>query len=257
MKKKIILTIILLIAICTIALLIIKNKNKAKYNYEIEKVTEYNYFIYKENGNYGVIDKTGNILVNAKYTNVIIPNPSKDVFICYSDEKVEALNANNSFIFNGYDSVEPIKLKDFSNYIEYEKSVLIYKKDNTYGLIDYNGKIILQNTYSSIENLQPTVGKFLVVKNNKYGVIDLKGNIIVDAEYDNIVSDGYYTKKDEYKKSGFVVSKKTNDGMKYGYISFSGKEILATEYNEINRLNKEDDKNIYLIVSENGKFRTL
>lgn len=256
MKKKIIL-LILLIAICVITLVYIKNKSNTKYNYEIEKVAQYNYFVYKNNDRFGVIDNTGNILVDAKYTNVIIPNPSKDVFICYNDEKVEVLNSSNLYLFKEYDLIEPVKLKSISNYIEYEKSVLVYKKNNKYGLIGYNGKIITKNKYDSIENLEPNKGKFLVCSSDKYGVIDLKGNILVKTEFDNIVSDGYNAKKDDYKKSGFIVSKKTKDGIKYGYISFQGKELLEAKYNEITRLNKEDDKNIYLISSENGKYRFL
>lgn len=93
----------------------------------------------------------------------------------------------------------------------------------------------------------------LVSKNDKYGVIDIKGNTIVKTEYDKILSDGYYTEKDQYKKSGFIVYVKTDDGYKCGYISYKGKTILDTKYGEIERINKEDDKNIYLIASENGK----
>lgn len=251
MKKKIILilAIIVIIAGC----FIIKNKKQSKFNYEIEKITEYNYFIYKNQSEYGVIDKTGKTIIDAQYTKIIIPNPEKDIFECYNDEDKKILNSSGQALFTEYESVEPIKLKNVASALAYEKSTLMYKKDGLYGLIDFNGKIITKNTYDRIENLQPTEGKFLVSKDNKYGVIDLKGNVLVNLEYDNILSDGYYTKQDDYKKSGFITEVKTNDGVRYGYISFSGKEILANKYNELNRIQKEA-KNIYLIASENGRF---
>ena len=252
MKKKIIL--ILAIIIIMAGGFIIKKQKNSKFDYKIETVSEYNYFLYKNENSYGVIDKEGKVVINAKYTNVIIPNPEKDIFICYNDENSKVFNSNGQDIFTGYDSVEPIKLKNVASTLAYEKSTLMYKKDGLYGLIDFNGNIITKNMYDTIENLQPTEGKFLVSKDKKYGVIDLNGNELVNIEYSNVLSDGYYTKQDGYQKSGFIVSNKTDDGIKYGYISFTGKEILNAKYNEINRIPKEDKKNIYIIVSENGRF---
>lgn len=254
MKKKVILVLIIAIVLVIVGTIIYKNKQKSKYNYELAKVTEYNYFIYKENGAYGVIDKKGNVVLNAKYENIIIPNPEKDIFICYNGENSEVRNSNQDELFTGYELLEPIKLKNIATATPYEKNTLVYKKDGKFGLIDYNGKVITKNIYDSIENLQPTEGKFIVSRNGKFGVIDLKGNLLVNTDYSNIISDGYYTKEEGYKKSGFIVSTKTNDGIKYGYISYNAKEILSTKYNEINRILKEDNKNIYLIASENGKY---
>ena len=74
----------------------------------------------------------------------------------------------------------------------------------------------------------------MVSKDEKYGVIDLKGNTLVETEYDKIESDGYYTLKDKYKKSGYIISVRTDDGYKSGYINYSGKKIyrLSIDYNE-------------------------
>ena len=252
MKKKVIIIAILVLVAIIITILTINLKTR-KYDYKIEKINDYNYYIYKENENYGVIDKDGNILVNAKYSNVIIPNPEKDLFICYDGEKTKVLNSKQEEKFTEYEDIEPIKLKSVATTLGYEKNTLIYKQDGLYGLINFEGKKITKNIYNSIENLQPTEGKFLVSQNEKYGVIDLKGNNLVKTEYDKISSDGYYTEKDEYTKSGFIVSVKTDEGFRDGYISNTGKIILETKYNEIERISKENDKNTYIIASENGK----
>lgn len=252
MKKKILIAMLIILIILA-GIFIAQKINTQKYSYEIASVEEYNYYIYQENDLYGIIDKDGKKVIDANYTNIVLPNPQKDVFVCYNGQKTEIINSKNEKIFTEYEDIEPIKLKSVASTLAYERSTLIYCKDGLYGLINTDGKKITDNIYDSIENLSPTEGKMLVSKNDKYGVIDIKGNTIVKTEYDKILSDGYYTEKDQYKKSGFIVYVKTDDGYKCGYISYKGKTILDTKYGEIERINKEDDKNIYLIASENGK----
>lgn len=251
MKKKNLIIIGLIVIL--VGIVIFRTIVSVKYKYEITKVSEYNYYICLENNKYGVIDKQGQNIIEAKYDNIVIPNPEKDVFICYkADNSVEILNSKKENKFTEYESVEPTKLKSVASTLSYEKGTLVYKQDGKYGIINLDGKRITKNIYDSIENLAPTEGKYLVSQNQKYGVIDLKGNTVVKTEYDKITSDEYYTEKDEYKKSGFIVSVKTEDGYKCGYISYNGKKLLDTKYNDIERISKEDEK-IYLIASENGK----
>ncbi len=252
MKKVIIIFTLIVIAI--IGVVVIKNNKEKKYNYKIETISEYKYYIYKENNQYGVIDENGNVIIEAKYNNVIIPNPSRDIFVCYVDEKADILNSNKEKLFTKYDSVEPIKLKNVASTLAYEKSVFIYKQNEKFGLINFEGKVLTKSIYDTIENLQPTEGKFLVSQNKKYGIIDLKGNTILKTEYDICNSDGYYTSKDEYAKSGYIVGNKTNEGYRYGYFNYTGKKILDLKYNDIERVLNEDSKNLYLIVALDGKY---
>ena len=254
MKKKIIIFIIIILII-TVGILIGLNKIKeAKISYDIVNIETYNYFKYNENGKYGVIDKDGNIVIEAQYDDIVIPNLEKDIFICYNKEtdKNTVLNSSKEELFTDYQNIEAIKLKNIANVLCYEKSVLKYEKDGLYGLIDFEGKEITKNIYTSIENLQSTEGKFLVSQNEKYGVINLKGTVLVKSEYDEIKTDGYYTEQEGYQKSGFIVSQKTDDGYRYGYISYDGKEILKENYNDIIRITNLEE--VYLIASENGQY---
>ncbi len=253
MKKKAIAIIIVIILIVS-AIIIIKKINQSKINYEITQITNYEYFKYSENEKIGIIDREGNIVIEAKYDNIAIPNPMKDIFICYNNdvEKSTILNSKNEELFTQYEDIKPIKLKNIASILCYEKSVLEYKKDGLYGIIDFSGKEITKNIYTSIENLQSTEGKLLVCKDDKYGIININGTELVKAEYDKIETDGYYTETDEYLKSGFIVSNTTSDGYRYGYIDYNGKEILKVEYNEIIRLT--DLEEVYLITSTNGKY---
>ena len=254
MKKKSILVIFAIFAIAIIIALFIKgNSQKSKIEYNIKDVEVYKYIKYKNKENYGVIDRDGNIIIDASYTNIEIPNPAEDIFICYKDEeKSVVLNSKKETLFKEYEKIEPIKLKNIASTLCFEKSVLKYKKDNAYGLIDFDGNKLTQNEYSSIENLQSTEGKFLVSKNDKYGIINLNGALLVKTEYDQIITDEYYSEENKYVEAGFIVSNTTNEGYRYGYINYEGKKFLNTEYNEIIRVNNQ--KNVYLIAAKDGKY---
>lgn len=252
MKKKS-LVLIIIVAIIIIVALFIKGKfQNSKIEYKIEDIKEYKFFKYKNKENYGVLDRDGNIIIEATYKKIEIPNPEKDIFICYkNDEANEVLNSKKDRLFEEYEKIEPIKLKNIASILCFEKSVLKYKKDGKYGLINFEGKKITNNEYDSIENLLSTEGKFLVNKNEKYGVININGTLLVNTLYDEIETDGYSEEESNYPKEGFIVSNKTEEGFRLGYIDNTGKKILNTDYNEIIRIKS---KELYFIVARNGKY---
>lgn len=252
MKKKII--IVLLIIILVALAIISKNKIQSKKSqYKTADIEVYRYVKYKDKEKFGVIDRDGNIIIDASYEKIEIPNPEKDLFVCYTDEeKSEVLNSKKEKILTQYDKIEPIKLKNIASTLCFEKTVLKYKKDDLYGLTDFKGKQITKNEYNSIDNLQSTEGKFLVSKNDKYGILNMNGAKLVETEYDQIITDGYYSEENNYAQAGFIVSNTTNEGYRYGYINYRGKKILNIEYNDIVRL--KDKKDIYLIASKNGQY---
>ena len=252
MKKIIIFIIAIVIVVAGV--LFFRTKSDNKYNYTIEEVSEFKYYVYKENEKCGVIDASGKIILDAKYTNVVIPKPSRDLFVCYTDENANVFNSKNEKLSDKYESVEPISLKSVASALSYEKNVLKYKKDGKFGLISFDGKTITKNIYDEIENLQPTEGKFLVKQKEKYGVIDLNGNKIVAVKYDSCISDEFYTQESGYKKSGVIVLNKADDGFKHGYYNYKGKKILDVKYNDIERVQLEDEKKVYLIAADNGKY---
>ena len=110
MKKIIICIFVGLVII--IGIVLVKNQYNHKYDYKIEEISDFKYYIYKDNNQYGVIDSTGKTVIEANYNNVIIPNPSRSVFVCYLNEKAEILNEKKEKLFNQYEDIEPIKLKD-------------------------------------------------------------------------------------------------------------------------------------------------
>ena len=252
MKKKSIVLIILIAIIVIIALFIKGKVHSNKIEYKITEINEYKYLKYKNKDDYGIIDRDGKVIIEAKYKKIEVPNPEKDVFICYNtDDESEVINSKNEKIFKEYEKIEPIKLKNIASLLCFEKSILKYKKGDTYGLVDFEEKEITSNEYDSIENLLSTEGKFLVSKNDKYGIINMNGAILVKTEYDKIETDKYYGDETEYTKEGFIVSNKTKEGYRCGYIDYMGNKVLNADYNEIVRISTKD---LYLIVSRNGKY---
>ena len=250
--RNIIISILLIGIIAFAIYYFIKLNNK---NYEITKVEQYNYFILKQNDLSGIIDRSGNKIVDAKYEEIKIPNPEKAVFICYNQDNIKVVNEKNEEILTQYDEVEPIRLKNIASDLMYEKSILKYKENGKYGLISFDGKKITNAVYDEIEGLPYKEGELLVKQNEKYGVINIKGYKLIDIIYDQVSVDGYYTYQEGYKYAGYIVSNKTEEGYRYGYINDKGKQILPLEYNELSRITDiEDNKNAYLIVAKNGQF---
>lgn len=254
-KKTIVITILIILVIAIIGGIYINKKfQDEKRKYEIEDVSDYKYFVIKENDKYGVIDKQGKKIIEPKYNDVKIPNPNKPVFFCYEEENVIVLNDSSKEIFTEYDRVEPLRLKNISSDLMYEKSVLKYNKDGKYGIIDFQGKAITNAIYDEIDTLQFKEGELIVKKQNKYGIINIKGAQLVKTDYDKIESDKYYDKNVGYKNSGYIVSNTTDEGYRYGYVKLNGKEILNVEYNEVYRIIEINSEDIYLICANNGKY---
>ena len=260
MKKKyiVILVIVLLIVIAIAGYFIYKQMLLNGREYEVEKIDieSYEYFILRQEGKYGVINKTGDIVINPEYTNIVIPNPQKAIFVCYDEnENTKILNQNQEQILTQYTNVEPIKLKNISSNIMYEKNILTYEQDEKIGLIDLEGNILAKPIYETIEGLPYKEGELLVKIEGKYGVINNKGNYLVNPEYDQITVDNYTTEENGYKNAGYIVSNTTENGYRYGYIDVKGNVILQPEYNEVSRIiDINDDNNIYLITAQNGQY---
>ena len=100
--RNIIIGIILIAIIVGLSVYFI---GKSAKKYEVEKVSTYNYFVLKTNDLSGVIDRSGNIVIDATYDNVIIPNPEKPVFVCYEGEQSKVLNERKEQILNDYQNI--------------------------------------------------------------------------------------------------------------------------------------------------------
>lgn len=230
-----------------------KNRNGNKViDFTETNHLSYEYFLLSSNEQMGVIDKKGNIVIEPIYEDVRIPNPEKPVFICSTEGETAVLNEKGEKIFTEYEGIEEIKPLNENSY-EVERNALKYKKENQYGLIDLAGKQITDVMYDEVSSLQDRPGRILVKKDNQYGILDNNGNMVVDLKYDSISADGYYSVDTAYENMGYIVSKKTKNGVNFGYINPVGEIVLDVKYESIERALEYSDKTPYLIVMQNGK----
>ncbi len=213
----------------------------------------YEYFtLYSLDGTVGVVNRKGEEIIKSEYVQVYIPNQSKDVFICFKDdENYSILNSKGKDIFTEYKSVSAIVISDST--LEMEKNVLSYEDNGKFGLINYEGKKLTEPIYDSVSSLTNKPGCILVKKDGLYGVLDSQGRIIIDAKYNSIKGDEYCSEKEGYLKTGYIISEKTNSGIIYGYIDYNGKTLIEPKYESISRNLEYDDDDVYLTFMENGK----
>lgn len=187
-------SIFFFILILIIIVFVRKNQNAKKvvcYSYGDIK---YEYFLLYSNEKVGVIDKKGNQIIEAKYSTVYIPNPEKDVFVCYEDDsQYEILNKKGEKLFSNYEEVLAIPTANEAG--EMEKHVLKYKKNQLYGLVDLEGNALTEAIYDEISSLKDKPGSLLVKQNNQYGILDAKGNTIIETNYDGISADRLFIRK--------------------------------------------------------------
>lgn len=265
MNKRIRWIIISVLTIIVLAIGIMAIVNELNLHYKIEEISEYNFFILEQNGKYGVIDKCGNIVIDADYEAVQIPNPSKDIFICikeYNQDTKEyatvVYNGKKEEILSNYNNVQAVAIFTNINSTPYERSVLTYKENGKYGLIDLQGKEITKPIYDEISSINYKEGTFLVKQNEQEGIINMKGKTIIKCEYESVTSDNYYNEDQNNEKAGFIVSKKTDDGYRYGYINYRGSKIVKPIFTQLERVTEiSDDKNIYFIAFKDGQAGLL
>jgi len=252
MKKsaKIMIAIIVLVIII-VAIVIIMNRKKHILEEYIKP--EYNYFaMYSTDGKVGVISKSGKVLIQPEYLDVFIPNPSKPVFVCYTNsDTYRFLNDKGEELYKDYEGVTALQTSDLN--LDFEKSVFRFKKDDKYGLIDYDGNIVVSASYDELTSLKNRPGEILAKKNEKVGVLDAHGQVKIEVKYDSIIGDEYFTEDYGYTKAGYIVGTKGENGFTYSYFNNFAEKVLEGNFESISRVLKYDDDNIYLIVMTNGK----
>lgn len=74
-------------------------------------------------------------------------------------------------------------------------------------------------------------------------------------QFNNVQSDGFYDAKTNAEASGYIVSNKTTEGYRYGYVNYKGKLLLKPEYNQLYRVMDIENKDkVYIIAAKNGRY---
>lgn len=240
--------VIIAIAVLVMFIFIIKNViNKTSDLYK-----EYEYFALYSANKWGVINNTGEIVIQPSYQEmIVIPDKTKDIFICMynineetGEYKTKVINSKNEEILTEYEQVEIIENVDNNNNIMFAKNVLKIKKDGKYGLIDLNGKVILPSEYEQITALKGIENSLIIIKDGKKGLVNEKGSIIIEPQYKEITNLG------ETYKEGYIT---IDEQGKYGVISTTKQQILENKYDNI----KAIYLNNHYLVTENGQEKLI
>ena len=123
LNLKKVFAVIAAILIVILIIVGIRNILKADKNTLASKNVELNYFTMFSNGNWGVINSSGETIIEpANGEMIVIPNKLKPVFICtyevnYVDGtfKTKAINEKNQQIYTEYENVMAIENHDENN----------------------------------------------------------------------------------------------------------------------------------------------
>lgn len=243
---KILIVVVIIIAIVTIAYFML-NRSEVK-----EEPIAHNYYKYYSNEKFGVIDKSGNVVIEANYQDIVIPNPTYPIFFLLENNEIKnVVNDKNENIFTEYEKVSPIPVTGLIGEIPYEKYVLIYEEKGKKGLINLEGKKITKAEFDSIESLPYKEGELLCKTPENVYVLEQNGKEKIKVESGTeIIADGYYL-ENNFEKTGYIISKETSNGIMYGYINYKGKQILDFEYDKIERVLNDNEN---LIVRKNGQY---
>lgn len=248
--KKVV-AVILVIAVIVMFVITIK-KLVDTTDKEYTKNTAMSYFPVFSNNKWGVINSFGENIVQTSYDEmIIVPNNKKPVFIVMDTVDYEnktyttkVLNDKNKELFTEYELVEAIDNYDKNNNIWYEENVLKVKKDGKYGLIDYEGKILISCLYDDIYSLKGTSNSIIIKKDDKLGLVDCKGNIIIEPTCVNIIA------MSEDYTSGYIIQNSDNN---YGLVDFNKTIILEAKYQDIKQVS---GNNMY-VVKENDTYKMI
>jgi len=167
----------------------------------------------------------------------------------YSEGLALASKKNKMLVINSLGKKQFDFIYDYSN-LRFIKGYAIIKKENSFGLIDQKGQVILKPIYENVslpyngisivdekgekklyhikthnfisfgksEIIPTSDTHYLISSEQKYGVIDTHGKLVIPEEYDRILSYQNY----------FLVKKED----KYGLVDVNNKVLLPIEHPE-------------------------
>ncbi|MEK7433087.1 MAG: WG repeat-containing protein [Cyanobacteriota bacterium] len=211
-------------------------KNNSKYaifDEKIKKLTDYIYqeinysninsLILKTNDKWGAYDFDGKQIIYPKYD--ILQEVKNNIFIATLDNKSFLLEANSEKIISNKYKYIYVNTNIF-NFI-----LVRNEKDNTFldGLIDVNGKEILEPKYNSISMLNDN---YLILElNNKKSLVDKNLNDVLENKYNNIslFNNEYIIGELDGKETIFDKSLKVVESITYPYPDKEGYFLIKKD----------------------------
>jgi len=195
-----------------------------------------------QNGKWGLIDFSGNIVLNCEYDEIISLKSVTENFLIKKNGKVGLVNSKGQEIIKTeYKEIRTLKEG-------YKNEYLIMDENNNLGVISTSGTVILTPAYKEIKflgntenyavNIEGTwtlIRKNGEVLNNSYNYISIKGeNVVVEkgGKYGIVTTRGEEKiaptyEKLEYAFSVYYIAKQ---GEKYGIINIDNETVIPFDY---------------------------
>jgi hypothetical protein len=188
--------------------------------------------------------KTKSVLIDGDYTQNIFTN------LYYTDEiagknerRVQLINNNGTIVADEKYDLEEERtdhIKYGYSRIKTWENPLITKRDNKYGLVTFENKILYPFVCDTIKYIESRTWNYSfreVEKNGKKGILDSKGRILLDLKYDQLEWVDLFESKD-YRDDERLLSARTfniivNEKGKFGLLDSKLNPILETDFDHI------------------------
>jgi len=197
----------------------------------------------EENGKYGLIDKTGKIIVPTEMDRSNeLPDFSTNGLAVKKDKNENGIISYGYINTNGEWAIKP-QFEAASNF--QDNGLATVRLENGYGVINQDGKVLTKNEYKTIEGYKNGVA-IIYTDENKYGLINQEGKEIASGyEKLEVISEQFI----EAKKDGLV-----------GILTLDGKTYLECKFEDVGKVGangliaaKQDAKWGY--VDKSGNFK--
>lgn len=179
----------------------------------------------KENDFYGAINEKGKTVIPFKYKKI---KRKDDNIFAQSDNKLAIYDILGKLI-------KEVQLAKYSNFDD-DFYFVKFEKNGKFGLIDFNGNIVVEAKYDDIEKFEDR----LITKvrlNDKYGVIDRKGNVLLPVKYENFPIHIY--------KKTFI----HEENEQFGLLRYDGKISIPLQYENLEWFKFQE----YLVATKDDK----
>lgn len=230
--------------------------------------------VYQSGGLKGLIDLEGDILIDAKYSEIAYPAGNEEYIAVVSENTAYYLNTD------GYKIDEPDEHYTYLSGIG--SNCILAVKDGKYGYLDASYNPLTKFEWEDATKIYDNLGA--VKKNDKWALINKDFELLTEYIYDDVVYDEWrrcslngvvwVSKAEGYQlvnEEGAVLTKNTYDSVKpfvseepcavekdenWGFVDKTGQEVIAPAYEGANSFNKgfapvEDHSRWGLIDSKN------
>lgn len=257
----------------------INNKPIFKKWYDEVRTSSLNseYFIVKENGRYGVIDRNEKVIVPITYLEfgeshysdgsylarnkdgkygfmlldgrVTLPFNYDNVKKGYYNNIISIQNGKCGLVRVNNGMPTEILTCEFDNISDGSKT-LIVEKGGKFGLLNQFGKPVTEIVYTTLEALKDRDGDqpmYRAAKGKQFFLLNEQGRVVSEGDFTDI-SPLYRTHRESYYAPSFLYLKAKGKNGKYGVIDKLGKTLMEPQFEDV----VSEDDNL-LVIRSNGK----